>query len=454
MRRTISLAATTAIGLAAVVAFAPPAAAGGDGWGDHGRWSDDDPWRWHGGWHGDWHGGDHGNGETPDPVVVVNGLNNPRGLSWQGRAGGTLVIAEAGRGGDGPCLTGPEGEVCLGLTGSVSTVDRPSRVEGSAPNRVLTGFLSAAAPDGSGATGSDAAAWTETGEVLVPITYGPIPPDLTVPGIEQLGNLVVGIPDSNSLIPYVSIAAAEQALNPDGGAIDSNPYGVLYLGREGDIAKALVADAGANAVWLVTADFGHLDDRGLPTPTFEVWSVYPPEEGVPEFVPTSLAQDKWGNIYVGGLGALAPGYGAVVKYDQDGTELDRWDGFTAVTGIAVDGKYLYVSQLFGPEGPGGPPGGEPPVAAPEEPPAGPPGTVVRVDTRDDTYVSQDVPFPAGLVVDRRGNVFVSAWSLSDEDGSSASEVAPATPPGAVWRIGFPRRGDSQPLPVVAPLPTS
>jgi hypothetical protein len=80
--------------------------------------------------------------------------------------------------------------------------------------------------------------------------------------------------------------------------------------------------------------------------------------------------------------------------------------------------------------------------------------VVEVNTRDDTYQSQDVPFPAGLAVDKRGNVFVSAWSLSDADGSPATEVAPATPPGAVWKIAFPRRGDSQPLPVVAPLPMS
>src|SRR4051794_52673 len=46
--------------------------------------------------------GDHSDGGR-DPVVVADGLDNPRQLSW---SGDTLLVAEAGHGGD-QCTTAP-----------------------------------------------------------------------------------------------------------------------------------------------------------------------------------------------------------------------------------------------------------------------------------------------------------------------------------------------------------
>lgn len=79
------------------------------------------------------------------PVVVADGLNNPRQLSFA--PNGDLYIAEAGTGGTGPCLDDDEGEVCYGRTGSVT------RIRGGVATRVLTRLPSLAGAGGFGASG-------------------------------------------------------------------------------------------------------------------------------------------------------------------------------------------------------------------------------------------------------------------------------------------------------------
>src|SRR5688500_17484342 len=68
-------------------------------------------------------------------TTVATGFDNPRGLAFA--PDGTLYVAEAGRGGSGPCFTGPEsGEVCFGTTGAVSMVRQGRKIP------VLTGLPS------------------------------------------------------------------------------------------------------------------------------------------------------------------------------------------------------------------------------------------------------------------------------------------------------------------------
>lgn len=53
------------------------------------------------------------------PEVVASGLDNPHGLAFGPE--GVLYVAQAGRGGDGPCVVAGDGRtVCLGLTGRIS----------------------------------------------------------------------------------------------------------------------------------------------------------------------------------------------------------------------------------------------------------------------------------------------------------------------------------------------
>lgn len=78
--------------------------------------------------------------------MIARGLNNPRRLAFD--LHGALYVAEAGKGGNGKCITGPEGnQECFGTSGSVTRIARGHQA------RVLTGLPSLAARDGTGATG-------------------------------------------------------------------------------------------------------------------------------------------------------------------------------------------------------------------------------------------------------------------------------------------------------------
>ena len=96
-----------------------------------------------------------------DLEVVADGFANPRGMTFG--PGGKLYVAEAGRGGPGPCAEGGEGgQSCYGPTGAIARVN----VRSGAVRRILKGLPSHAAqeteppapgapapPPGSDATG-------------------------------------------------------------------------------------------------------------------------------------------------------------------------------------------------------------------------------------------------------------------------------------------------------------
>ena len=297
--------------------------------------------------------------EAHDPVVVADGLDNPRQLNWS-PDNRTLLIAEAGRGGDDCSTESPElGPQCVGMTGAISTVHKPWRDDHGA-TRVITGLSSAAGPGGAfalGHTGVDGLA-SEGEFVSAQNSIGDPATDVA----QGLYLLVDGADDMDTSVLGAALFEAESELNPGGGQIESNPYAVLYVDR----GHALVADAAANAVWKVTPDhdaelpdecssgsddpeFDHSACVAVDVTVFASWPDRPaPPEGATdeeleefwanaptEFVPTSLDIDRRGRIYVGGLGSEVPGAASVVKFDRDGTHLRQWDGFTSITGVAV-----------------------------------------------------------------------------------------------------------------------
>ena len=71
-------------------------------------------------------GGTHA---QPIVTVVMSGLDNPRGLAFGPE--GALYVAEAGRGGEGPCFFNSAGEFrCYGPTGAITrsgTANRRAR---------------------------------------------------------------------------------------------------------------------------------------------------------------------------------------------------------------------------------------------------------------------------------------------------------------------------------------
>ena len=141
----------------------------------------------------------------------------------------------------------------------------------------------------------------------------------------------------------------------------------------------------------------------LPDPIFAY-----PGEFDSDAVPTSLAEDGDGNIYVGTLASAIPDGASVFVYKPNGGKpIDRIFGFSQITGLAVgpDGS-LYVSELFA----GGDPGDL----------AAPPGQLTKVAPNGERTTIR-VPFPAGGAVDRWHNVYVAAWSVAPADGLLASD---------------------------------
>lgn len=324
------------------------------------------------------------------PQVVVTGLNNPRQLELGPL--GALYIAEAGRGGArcDPDLG------CIGATGSVSFVRHPGRTHDSMPRRIAKGFLSAAGPDGSFAVGSDGVSKNDAGFFSVIMTYAP--PDVLPGGLpgNQAGKLLKVKFRSGRIVQKADVSAVEFNQNPAHDQLDSNPYAVLELPDN----RRLVADAAGNDVISVS-----------PSGKTSVFAVFADWDGH-DPVPTSLARMPNGNVLVGMLGGEAPGGARVYELTKHGKQLRFLDGFTTVTGVAAapDGS-IYVSELFG---------------GPDHS-----GQVTRVMPNGQRSMAS-VPFPAGVVVNAHGMVFVSAWSIADSDGADMGGMA--SPPGQVWRI--------------------
>lgn len=357
------------------------------------------------------------------PVVLTRGLNNPRQLSLVDN--GVLLIAEAGKAGTA-CSGSGQDEQCIGATGSVSAVFLPQAGTQRAHLELVNGLISGGGPDGSFVVGSDGVSQSRLGApIYIQETFAPL--DVVPAGIpgDQSGKLLAAKPFRKAKA-VADITAFEQAKDPDGHGFDSDPYAVVA--RDHD---ELVADAAGNDILRVDRNgkvsvfhvFPNIVNSVTTTPT-DQYPGFDPSPAFPgaNFVPTSIAIGPHGDVYVGGLASELPGQGRVVKLDgRTGHLKHTWTGFTTVSGVAVgrDGS-LYVSQL----------------EAPEANPAAP--MVVGVLTKvspNGTRHNVDVPFPAGVAVDKWDNVFVSAFSVAPGTGLDG---APAgfDSSGQVWRLHF------------------
>ena len=188
----------------------------------------------------------------PKVTVLADGLLNPRGVSVA--LDGTVYVAESGVGGDTLAEALVEGEpspVCLGNTGGVTRVRR-GRVERIATFPSMTEAAQAdetsppscdPAMIGFGSTGPSDVAAELGGSVTVTVGLGgngevraQLPPEFG----DSLGKLFQ-IGRRGGVTELADISGYEDVANPDGGEVDSNPYGVAsFLGYH------VVADAGGN----------------------------------------------------------------------------------------------------------------------------------------------------------------------------------------------------------------
>jgi hypothetical protein len=337
----------------------------------------------------------------PEVDVIAAGLDNPRGLTVL--HGDTVLVTEAGRGGDGPCIIGAGGsEVCLGQTGAVTAIRHGYE-------RRIARLPSLGNADE--ALGPHDIALGSQGELLVTVGLGANPASRARlgEGGALLGRLVTVNPFGPTL-PVADLAAFEGAHDPDQGLPgtqpDSNPYGLLATGH-----GVVAADAGGNTVLRIGRD-GEITPIAVLRPRF----VPGPEPGsqIPmQSVPTAVTRGPDGALYVGELtGFPFPVGGAKVWRLERGEQPEVYaEGFTNVIDIGFDRRgRLHVLELF-----------ENGLLAP--PPEGelPPGRLVRVERDGARTELADgaLSLPGSFAFGRDGSIYVSNKSAA---GAGAGEV--------------------------------
>lgn len=335
----------------------------------------------------------HGDHHQPRLQVVASGLNNPRHLTVQD---GTVYVAEAGRGGTGPCAPSPEGlRVCVGRTGSVAAIRHGS------VHRVVTGLSSLAAADGSAALGpADVAMVGRTPYVAVQVTaIAPSGANPFGPQGRDLGKLLRG---HDTLADFAAFEAAHDPDHGDGAEpgknIDSDPYSVQRY-RDGFVAT----DAAAN-------DLLYVDKRGR----ISVLAVFPVKSG-PELpfpvqsVTTSVVVGPDGALYVSEL-SIVPGTARVYRVVPGHAPTIFADGFTAISDLAFDRKgRLLVLELARDS-----------IIAPPSP-----GVLIRVERNGSRTIlaSAGLESPTGLAVDN-DTIYITNHGTSAGTGQLLRLTAP------------------------------
>jgi hypothetical protein len=265
--------------------------------------------------------------EAQTPVLMAQGLDNPRGLAFG--PDGVLYVVEAGRGGSTTlCLPnppGPPGTRCYGPSGAITQVLAPG-----VHRRVLVGLPSLAGPTGAEATGPHDLAF---GFGLAFVTVGSGGDPALLQPLKQAGlsfGSLLTIDPTGVVTPVVDVAAHEAANNPAGGPVDSNIYGLEVLAT-----RAVINDAGGNSLQQV--------DASLVPATL---AVFPTRQvmgpgGMPvdmESVPTSTVEGPDGSLYVGELTGFPFPVGEARVYRvpaNGGTPVAVATGFTNIIDIAL-----------------------------------------------------------------------------------------------------------------------
>jgi plastocyanin len=340
------------------------------------------------------------NAQDANPTVVAGGLTNPRGFTWG--ASGTLVVAEAGIGGDidavgEELIPSPTGPYRGGPTAQVVTVENgcPHTFAGRLPSSV----------NGQGEV-IGAADVAYLGDAIYVLISG---------GGEAHGN-----PDQPNGIYGVEDGAATLIVDL-GQWVRDNPVANVPendYDAEGSF-YSMVAAVDGSALWVVESN------------SEQVLSVSPEGDvtrvadlSAEDQVPTAIAAAPDGGVYVGHLSSapFPAGSANVVKIDPDGTVTPVWSGLTTVTGLAVatDGT-LYASQLS-----------ETRDRAPFFQPGT--GSIVRLTAGDATGggsgtqpIATGVDFPAALRIGPDGALYVSTPAIGGEPGGgSIIRIEPGT----------------------------
>jgi hypothetical protein len=288
--------------------------------------------------------------------VVARGLDAPRHLAFGAR--GDLFVAEAGRGGSGPCFVAGEGPACMGASGAVTEIDRRGH-----QFRIASGLASFAnrqdvpspmppnpiGPHGITVLGADQVFVTNGGptepktDAGVPISREELAAQNPV---ADLFGRVLWIKHHGRVRSIADIWAFERDVNPDADvgnpAVDSNAVDVLF-----DRGRFVIADAGGNAIDRASF-FGRVSNL-----TVFPNRLVPNPSGGPDIpmqaVPTSVVEGPDHQYYVSQLTGFPfpPGGANVFRVDpRSGNPTEFAGGFTNIMDLAFgsDGT-LYVLEI-------------------------------------------------------------------------------------------------------------
>lgn len=263
----------------------------------------------------------------PWVTTVMSGLDNPRGLAI-GPEGG-VYVAEAGRGGPGPCGVNSPGETrCYGPTGAVSRYWRGEQ------ERVAEGLPSHALPDGVGAGGINDISFLGRGGAYIAAGLGY---DRRLRNIfgeaGPLFGTLLHLSAGGQLRIVGDVLVHEETVNPGGGPVDTNSYGVLA-----EPGSHLLVDAGGNALLRIKAD-GHITTVA----TFPSRA----QGRNTDAVPTAVVKGPDGAYYVSELTGVpfGPGAARIYRVVEGQAPTIHLAGFQTVTDIDFDQEgNLYVVE--------------------------------------------------------------------------------------------------------------
>lgn len=266
----------------------------------------------------------------PAVTVVMRGLDNPRGLAIGPE--GALYVAEAGRGGPGPCGFNSPGETrCYGPTGAISRLWRGEQ------ERIASGLPSHALPNGSAAAGPHDISFQGRGGAF--ITMGLGNDERLRTAMEEAGpffGTLLKMSASGEWHVVADFLSHEATFNPGGGAVDCNPYGVLA-----EESRQFATDAGGNSLLQIGAN-GEIE-------TVATFPSRAQGRGT-DAVPTAIAKGPDGAYYVSELSGVPFAAGAAQIYRVVPGEAPQvvLTGFKTITDLEFDADgNLYVVEHAG-----------------------------------------------------------------------------------------------------------
>ncbi|MEO5735656.1 MAG: ScyD/ScyE family protein [Rubrivivax sp.] len=348
-------------------------------------------------------------------ATVMTGLVAPRGLGFT--PDGALYVTEAGRGGNGPSLISGNGATSyFGYSGGVS------RLFGGVQTRVLSGLPSLAALDGTDAAGLQDIVFGSGGQAWGLFGLGSSPArrdSLGAFGASFLGTVSsLSLNGAGTVTSVADISRFEGTNNPDGGTVDSNPYGFARTAG----GSFIIADAGGNSFLQATAA-GSVSALGVLAAQPNPLPFGPPTV---QSVPTSIAIGPDGSYFIGQLTGFPfpAGSASVFRYDPStATTSVAYGGFTNIIDLEFDSAgNLYVLQLTSnglasPSGPGS-------------------GVLLKIDRLTGvrtTIASDGLQFPGGLAIQNGpgGAVFYVSNHTNVPLGGEVLRISAVPEPGSL-----------------------